>query len=243
LPQPYAPGERAYYRLSYQGAPILTDSPLGLDFEGARALERDFEILGSERRSHDLTWENAFGAKRLVRDCYNQLKVSLRERQAPRRRVDLIFRAYNEGAAFRYFLPKQEGLERFTLMAENTGFYFARPASAFALNKGSFNTDNEGEYWRISLDQIKPASIINLPLLVEMPGGPWMALLEADLTNYAECMWVVSPVLKTRWSANSRRGRSAWMRSSRALHPRELPGVFCWSTSGRVGWSRATTSS
>ena len=185
LPQPYSPGERAYYRLSYQGVPIVTDSPLGLDFEGARTLERDFEIVGPDRQSHDSTWENAFGAKRLVRDHYNQLTVSLRERQAPGRRVDLIFRAYNEGVAFRYFLPKQEGLEKFTLMSENTGFYFARQASAFALNLGRFNTSNEGEYGRISLDQIKPASIINLPLLVEMPGGPWIALLEADLTGYA----------------------------------------------------------
>jgi alpha-glucosidase len=32
---------------------------------------------------------------------------------------------------------------------------------------------------------IKPASIINLPLLVGIAGGPWVALLEADLTDYA----------------------------------------------------------
>jgi alpha-glucosidase len=56
---------------------------------------------------------------------------------------------------------------------------------AFALNKGRMNTENEGEYLRTELAAIKPASIINLPLLVEMPGGPWVALLEADLTDYA----------------------------------------------------------
>jgi len=70
-------------------------------------------------------------------------------------------------------------------MAENTGFYFARDASAFALNLGRFNTSNEGEYRRTSLNLIKPASIINLPVLVEIPGGPWVGLLEADLTDYA----------------------------------------------------------
>jgi hypothetical protein len=26
-PQPYLPGQRAYYRVSYKGIPILTDSP------------------------------------------------------------------------------------------------------------------------------------------------------------------------------------------------------------------------
>ena len=30
-PQPYLPGERAYYRVSYKGVQVLKDSPLGLD--------------------------------------------------------------------------------------------------------------------------------------------------------------------------------------------------------------------
>jgi len=184
-PQPYLPGERAYYRVMYKGKAILADSPLGLDFKGGRPLDRDFEIVGTDLHSHDETWTNPFGAARSIRDHYNQLRVSLRERQVPRRRLDLIFRAYNEGAAFRYFVPYQEGMERFTLMAENTGFCFAGDASAYALNMGRFNTSNEGEYARTSLKEIKPESIINLPLLVELPGGTWVGLLEADLTDYA----------------------------------------------------------
>jgi alpha-glucosidase len=184
-PQPYLPGVRAYYRVSYKGVLVLTDSPLGLDFEGAPPLDHDFEITGTDRHSRDETWTNRLGALREVPDHYNQLRISLREKQAPGRQVDVIFRAYNEGAAFRYYLPQQSALEKFTLMAENTGFYFARDASAFVLNKGRFNTDNEGEYRRTNLNMIKPASIINLPLLVEVPGGPWVALLEADLTDYA----------------------------------------------------------
>lgn len=184
-PQPYLAEERAYYRVCYKGNPVIVDSPLGLDFEGVRALDRDFELVGTERQSHDSTWENPIGTQRKVRDHYNQLTVSLRERQAPGRRVDLIFRAYDEGVAFRYFLPQQENLAKFTLLAENTGFYFARNAFAYALNLGRFNTSYEGEFWRTNLDQIKPASIINLPLLVEVPGGPWVGLLEADLTDYA----------------------------------------------------------
>ena len=183
--QPYLPGERAYYRIDYRGVPLLAESPLGLDFEGAPALDRDFEIISTDRDSQDTAWTNPFGARRDVRDHYNQLRISLREKQAPGRRVDLIFRAYNEGAAFRYLLPKQDALEKFTLMSENTGFYFARDAAAYALNLGRFNTSNEGEYGHTSLNLIKPASIINLPLLVEVPGGPWVALLEADLTDYA----------------------------------------------------------
>ena len=204
-PQPYLPGERAYYRVTYKGAGVLNDSPLGLDFLGASPLDQDFEVVTTDRNSNNSTWENPFGARRMVPDHYNEVTVSLREKKAPGRRVDLVFRAYDEGVAFRYVLPKQEALGEFILAAENTGFYFAGAtasetergagssvitspagASAFALNMGRFNTQNEGEYLRTALRDIKPASIVNLPLLVEMPdGGPWVALLEADLTDYA----------------------------------------------------------
>jgi alpha-glucosidase len=184
-PQPYLPGMRAYYRITYRGVAVLTDSPLGLDFDGASPLDHDFEIIDTDQHSHADAWTNPFGAQRNIPDHYNQLRVSLHEKQSPGRRVDLVFRAYNEGAAFRYFLPQQPALEKFTLLAENTGFYFAREASAFALNLGRFNTSNEGEFGPTKLNLIKPSSIINLPLLVEIPGGPWVGLLEADLTDYA----------------------------------------------------------
>jgi alpha-glucosidase len=185
-PQPYLPGLRAYYRITYRSVEVLTDSPLGLDFDGAPPLDHEFEIIGTDLQSHDDdTWTNPFGAQRDVHDYYNQLRVSLQEKPSPGRRVDLIFRAYNEGAAFRYFLPQQPALEKFALLAENTGFYFAREAPAFALNMARFNTSNEGEYSPTKLNLIKPSSIINLPLLVQIPGGPWVGLLEADLTDYA----------------------------------------------------------
>ncbi len=184
-PQPYLPGERAYYRVAWKGAPILNDSPLGLDFIGARPMDRDFEIVATGRKSNDTTWENPFGSKRIVPDKYNELIVSLREKQAPGRRVDIVFRAYDEGVALRYIVPKQGALEKFALASEDTGFYFAREAYGFALNMGRFNTHNEGEYVRTPLDQIKSSAIINLPLLVDMPGGPWAALIEADLDDYA----------------------------------------------------------
>ncbi len=185
-PQPYLAGERLYYRVTYKGVPVLNDSPLGLDLLGADALDHDFELVGTSKRSNDSSWENAFGAKKTVPDVYNELVVELREKDAPGRRLDVVVRAYDEGVAFRYALPKQAALGKFAIAAEATGFYFAGEASAFALNLGRWDTSNEGEYARTPLKDIKPASLVNLPLLVELPEVKlWVALLEADLTDYA----------------------------------------------------------
>ncbi len=83
LPQPYLPGKRAYYSVSYKGKLLLTDSPLGLDFLGASPLAEDFEVISTDRQSHSATWENPFGTKRRVPDNYKQLTVSLHERRPP----------------------------------------------------------------------------------------------------------------------------------------------------------------
>jgi alpha-glucosidase len=185
LPQPYLPGARPYYRVSHKGQPVLRPSPLGLDFKGAPALDHDLEIVGSDRQSHDSTWENRFGTQRQVRDHYNQLTVSLRERRAPNRRMDVIFRAYDEGVAFRYALPNQDALGAFTLAAENSGFYFAGEAHAYAMKLGAFTKEYEKEFERASLADYKPTSIVALPLVVELAGGPFVGLTEADVRDYA----------------------------------------------------------
>lgn len=186
MPQPYLGGVRAYYRVTYRGQEVLRHSPLGLDFKGSKALNQDFELVASDRQSHDSTWENRFGAERQVRDHYNQLTVSLRESSSPNRRIDLEFRAYDEGVAFRYVLPKQDNLNEFVLSSEDTGFYFARDASAFTLPLTPHTAIYyENDYYRKNLDDIKHTSLIGLPLLVKFSDGPWMALLEADLTDYA----------------------------------------------------------
>jgi alpha-glucosidase len=185
-PQPYLPGERLYYRVTYKGTPVLDDSPLGLDFADGPALDRDFKVLGLARRSNDSTWENPFGAQRTVPDNYNEIVVSLEERLMPNRRLDIVLRAYDEGVAFRYVLPKQDVLNEFTLASENTGFCFAGDAFAYALNLGRWDTSNEGPFERVLVREIKPASLVNLPVLIDLPGPKlYAAILEADLTDYA----------------------------------------------------------
>ncbi len=203
-PQPYLPGVRAYYRVAFRGQDVLRDSPLGLDFLGAPALASGFEVLGSERRSNDTTWNDPFGTQSRVPDHYNELTVHLRERQAPGRRLDLIFRAYNEGAAFHYALPAQDALGKFTLSAEHTGFYFAGPATAYALNLDGFTTSYESDYHRVALDDIKPGALVAEPLLLKLQNGPWVAITEADLTDYAGSylrgVWGVENALESRLS-------------------------------------------
>ncbi len=185
LPEPYPPGRRPYYRLSYKGQTLLVDSPLGLKFAGAPTLDRNMKVVGSETAQRDSSWQDRINDNRLIRDHYNQLTIHLQENSTPHRRLDVIFRLYNAGVAFRYFLPRQGASSAFALTGEDTGFYFAQNDPAFALKLGSFTTPYEAEFIPTSIDKIQPSSIVGLPLLVHASSGPWIALTEADLEDYA----------------------------------------------------------
>ena len=49
----------------------------------------------------------------------------------------------------------------------------------------SFTTSHEGRYERRAVDEIPADWLLGLPLLVELPGVGWAAVLEANLTDYA----------------------------------------------------------
>jgi alpha-glucosidase len=58
----------------------------------------------------------------------------------------VVFRAFDDGAAFRYVLPKQAGLDRVEVVSEDTRFRFLADHRAWVLELGSFTTSNEREF-------------------------------------------------------------------------------------------------
>ena len=63
-----------------------------------------------------------WGEQRKVSNCYNELIVNLHEVAAPDRLLNIYFRAYDDGMAFRYELTEQEGVDEVIITDENTQF-------------------------------------------------------------------------------------------------------------------------
>jgi alpha-glucosidase len=99
------------YRVSYQGRPILTDSRLGFELTNGPLME-GFEIVGQTESRVETQWKPVYGERSVIHDRHQQIIVELREKAPPRRRVQVILRAYNGGAAFCYTLPTLEGWNR-----------------------------------------------------------------------------------------------------------------------------------
>ncbi|MFL6275328.1 MAG: glycoside hydrolase family 97 protein [Blastocatellia bacterium] len=174
------------YSVSYRNQPVIVPSTLGLEFKQGGLLSKNLRVTATRRDAHDETYSLVVGKARQARDHYNELVILLEEARAPQRKLDLIFRAYDDGAAFRYRLPAQAALTDFEIAAERSQFRFPTDLPCWALQRDSFSTSYEGEYDRLTLNRISTGAIIGLPLVVQMRDeATTVALSEADLDDYA----------------------------------------------------------
>jgi alpha-glucosidase len=158
-------GGNPAYRVHYFGKPIVLESRLGFP-----ELRSGFAVIKSASQEHRSEWSNEFGERRLVPDHYRELIVDLKHESGTMLRIS--FRAYDEGAAFRYSFPKQA--MRFT--GEATEFRF--PPGTYGYEEHG----TEGEYVRVKVADIQPQC--ERPLTLEYASGLFASLAEADNENY-----------------------------------------------------------
>ena len=173
------------YSVSYDGRTVVSPSSLGLVFKNGGALSGGMAVTGTRRRAHDSWYDLVVGKASRGRDRYRELAVSLRETAGARRSLRILFRAYDDGAAFRYLIPGQAGMREFELVDERSEFRFAGDHACWALQLRTFHSNYEKEFDPVALSGIKPGAKIGLPLVAQVAGGPTVAVAEADLEDYA----------------------------------------------------------
>lgn len=175
------------WRLARKGQTLIAPSRLGLSFS---IFKKDncelgeMRVVGKRAGSSDTTWTNGLYRRLTIRDAYNELEVSLEEVAEPHRRLGLVFRAYDTGAAFRYVVPEQEGVPGFEILREQTEWRFpGRCRGWFTSYKDHFNS-NERPFVLREICNISRDEFIGMPATVEV-AGQWVALCEAALVNWA----------------------------------------------------------
>ena len=179
------PDGRPGYAITRRGAPVIAESRLGFILANAPKLERNFRLESSERRSADAIWEQPWGERRLVRDHYNELRVSLVENPPAGRRLDVVFRAHDDGIGFRYEFPEQAALEDLAITDELTEFAVVEPATAWWIPAGDWNR-YEYLYQKTPLAEVGQA---HTPMTIRTASGLHIAFHEAALVDYSS-MWL-----------------------------------------------------
>jgi len=170
------------WSLERKGKTLVETSSLGLDFIGGKwgALQ----IVEQTTRSSDATWTTTNYRRGQVRDRYNELTVDLEEENTPHRRLSLVFRAYEEGAAFRYVVPEQPSFDGFQLRGEKTAWRFPKGTKGWFTTYKNWKTSQEESFQHLALASVGSDRLIGMPAVIRV-GDQSVALAEAALVNWA----------------------------------------------------------
>lgn len=172
---------RADYSVTRLGRTVIAPSRLGFLLTDAPKLERNFTVTADAPTSHDDTWEQPWGERRFIRNRYTQLRVHLTERNTPNRRLDVVFRLYDDGLGFRYEVPAQPGMTAVNIAAELTEFAVADAGTAWWIPAFEWNRE-EYLYNRTRIDAV---GVAQTPLTVRTDDGLHVSIHEAALTDYS----------------------------------------------------------
>ncbi len=171
--------DRIQYDVLFKGVAILQNSTLSINID-QKTLGTDAKVTAHKQSSYDATLEPPVRQKfAKIRDNYNELRLEMEGNYA------VVFRAYNEGAAYRFetSLPQSE----VKVYGEEATFNFPQDFTVFYPQEESFFSHNERQYAPVKLSSIAPSAIASLPAVVDA-NGVKVAIAESDVENYGG-MW------------------------------------------------------
>lgn len=187
-----------YYLVMHNNKVVIDSSSMGFEFKEQAALKSDLKITGTQSNSFDETWEMPWGEQREVRNHYNELIVNLEETNAPNRKINVHFKAYDDGIGFRYEFLEQEGIDSLVIMDEHTEFQLTGDHTAWwipgdwDIYEHLYNTTKVSEIDALSKRDHPdlaatyiPENAVNTPVTMRTDDGLHFSFHEADLTDYA----------------------------------------------------------
>jgi len=164
------------YDIVLKGRAVLENSTISLDVEHKK-LGVQPKVIDTKERSNDQVIEPVVRQKfAKIRDRYNELRLNLDGGYA------VVFRAYNEGAAYRFetSLPQ----DKVKIYGEQSDFVFPANFVVYYPQEDSFFSHNERKYLPQHLSEIATTFLATLPAVVDVGEGAKLAIAESDLDDY-----------------------------------------------------------
>ncbi|MFV0544595.1 MAG: glycoside hydrolase family 97 protein [Bacteroides sp.] len=188
------------YELSYKGKEVVKPSKLGLELKNDPGLMNGFLLTEAKTSTFDETWTPVWGEVKQIRNHYNELAVTLNQKEQDRHIV-IRFRLFDDGLGFRYEFPQQKNLNYFVIKEEHSQFAMAGDHKAFWI-PGDYDTQ-EYDYTESKLSEIRglmKSSVtenasqqtfsptgVQTALQMKTADGLYINLHEAALVDYS-CM-------------------------------------------------------
>ncbi|MDP4261224.1 MAG: glycoside hydrolase family 97 protein [Bacteroidota bacterium] len=174
-------GERITWSVIHDQLPVIIPSAISIQLDNGEVLGRNVQVSSSKQETIHETFNAVNYKKDKVENNCNQLTLACKGDYG------IIFRAYNDGVAYRFFTKKKEEL---VIQTEQAEFNFDKDYTAFIPSTSDLR---EGERYSCSFEEFyteTPVSKFNkdtlgyLPLLIQLDNNKKAVLLEADLQDY-----------------------------------------------------------
>ena len=138
------------YFVSYRDQAVIYKSFLGLELAKSKYASKGkeetdlmdgFKLIDSKTSTFDETWKPVWGETNKIRNHYNELAVTLKQKKTNREMI-IRFRVYDDGVGFRYEFPQQKDLNYFVIKEEHTQFAMAGDHKAWWL-PGDYDTQEQ----------------------------------------------------------------------------------------------------
>ena len=173
--------------LDYQKESLLLDSPIGIDFEeGYFGSDVKINVGRTELIVDD--YDMPVGKTSHVHSVSNGVVATLTDAEG--RCVELHLRAFDDGVAYRYVIPKQKKMQSLAIRDERMELNPAGNPSTKAMILPHFNTSHEALYKTAPLSEYEDSLILDMPVFLSFPTGKYMAVTEANVLDYAGMMMV-----------------------------------------------------
>ena len=176
--------ENISYEVNYKKQPLVENSSLGFNFDSGE-FGSNLKVGKVRRKSIDETYELVVGKVSTARNHCNEMVVPLQEKVSPGRLINLVVRAFNDGIAFRYEFPEQEGWNSYVMYDEKTQFRLSGNPMALLMYLPGYINTHEGVYTHTGYDKIAKKRLIEMAVTLEFENGVFMSITEAAIRDYA----------------------------------------------------------
>ena len=185
------------YSVTYKGKAVIKESGLGVKLKDNGDLASGFKIDSTRVKSVNETWQPVLGEQSNIVNHYNQLTAKLTQGKTGRK-INIIFRVFDEGVAFRYDFPKQKDLNYFIISDEVSQFNLTGDHKVFWI-PGDYDSQeyeyNETKFSGIDTEKINMNNGIGVktiwgkyavqsPLQMKTADNLYLNIFEAAVVNY-----------------------------------------------------------
>ena len=205
---------KPFYSVDYKGNNVVEKSYLGIDLKDGSSLSSGFTMESEVRSVIDEKWKPVLGEVAEITHRGNEWLVSLVQ-PTSQRILNIRFRAYDDGVAFRYEFPRQKNLNYFIVKSENSTFRMTADHKSFWI-PGDFDSQeyayNETRLSKIDVEKVDMNNGIGFkgpmtktrvqsPIMMKSDSGLYIAVFEAAVLNYPVMHLALDPKTLTFTSA------------------------------------------